>query len=52
LDGATDVTISSPVTGQALVYDGTSSQWVNTTASTDPMNDNKFTAIITMDVGV
>jgi hypothetical protein len=52
LDGATDVTITSPVTGQALVYDGTSSQWVNTTASTDPMNDDKFTAIITMDVGV
>jgi hypothetical protein len=47
-----DVSITSPVTGQALVYDGTSSQWVNTTASTDPMNDNKFTAIITMDVGV
>jgi hypothetical protein len=52
LDGATDVTITSPSTGQALVYDGTSSQWVNTTASTDPMNDSKFTAIITMDVGV
>jgi hypothetical protein len=46
------VTITSPSTGQALVYDGTSSQWVNTTASTNPMNDTKFTAIITMDVGV
>jgi hypothetical protein len=52
IDALTDVTITSPSTGQALVYDGTTSQWVNTTASTDPMNDDKFTAIITMDVGV
>ena len=52
IDALTDVTITSPATGQALVYDGTTSQWVNTTASTDPMNDSKFTAIITMDVGV
>jgi hypothetical protein len=52
IDALTDVTITSPSTGQALVYDGATSQWVNTTASTDPMNDNKFTAIITMDVGV
>jgi hypothetical protein len=51
LDGLTDVTITSPSTGQALVYNGTTSQWVNTTASTDPMNDTKFTAIITTDVG-
>ena len=52
IDALTDVTITSPATGQALVYDGATSQWVNTTASTDPMNDDKFTAIITMDVGV
>lgn len=52
IDALTDVTITSPATGQALVYDGTTSQWVNTTASTNPMNDTKFTAIITMDVGV
>jgi hypothetical protein len=51
LNDLTDVTITSPVTGQALVYNGTISQWVNTTASTDPMNDAKFTAIITTDVG-
>jgi hypothetical protein len=52
LDGLTDVTITSPITGQALVYNAGISQWVNTTASTDPMNDSKFTAIITTDVGV
>ena len=52
IDALTDVTITSPATGQALVYNGATSQWVNTTASTDPMNDDKFTAIITMDVGV
>jgi hypothetical protein len=50
LNDLIDVTISSPTTGQALVYNGTG--WVNTTASTDPMNDSKFTAIITMDIGV
>jgi hypothetical protein len=52
LSAATDVAITSPVTGQALVYNSSLSKWVNTTASTDPMNDTKFTAIITMDVGV
>jgi hypothetical protein len=52
INDLTDVTITSPVAGQALVYDGTTSQWVNTTASTDPMNDAKFSAIILMDVGV
>jgi len=51
LSAATDVAISSPLTGQALVYNQTLSKWVNTTASTDPMNDSKFTAIITTDVG-
>jgi hypothetical protein len=45
------VTISGPQTGQALVYNAAISKWVNTTASTDPMNDPKFTAIITTDVG-
>jgi hypothetical protein len=35
-----------------LVYNAGTSQWVNTTASTDPMNDTRFTPIITMDVGV
>ena len=52
INDLTDVTITSPLAGQALVYDAGTSQWVNTTASTDPMNDNKFTALITMDVGV
>jgi len=52
LSGLSDVAISSPTTGQALVYNAGTGKWVNTTASTDPMNDAKFTAIITMDVGV
>jgi hypothetical protein len=49
LDDLTDVTISTPSSGQALVYTGT--QWANQVVSTNPMNDNKFTAIITMDIG-
>lgn len=32
LDGLTDVTIATPVNGQALVYNSVSSQWENTTA--------------------
>jgi hypothetical protein len=48
----TDVTITgTPANGQALVYSTASSQWVNSAVSTDPMNDSKFTAIITTDVG-
>lgn len=50
LDDLTDVTISTPSSGQAVIYNG--SQWVNSAISTDPMNDAKFTAIITMDIGV
>jgi hypothetical protein len=49
LDDLTDVTISTPSSGQSLVYTGT--QWANQVVSTNPMNDNKFTAIITMDIG-
>jgi hypothetical protein len=48
----TDVTITgTPANGQALVYSSGTSQWVNSAVSTDPMNDSKFTAIITTDVG-
>jgi hypothetical protein len=50
LDGLTDVTITAPSSGQALIYTG--SQWSNQVVSTDPMNDVKFTALITMDIGV
>ena len=50
LSALTDVALSSPASGQALVYNGT--VWVNQVISTDPMNDNKFSAIIVMDVGV
>jgi hypothetical protein len=50
LDDLTDVTITTPSSGQALVYTGT--QWANQIISTDPMNDSKFSAIILMDVGV
>jgi hypothetical protein len=46
------VTITgTPANGQALVYSSGTSQWINSTVSTDPMNDSKFTAIITTDVG-
>jgi len=50
LDDLSDVAITSPVTGQGLTYNGSS--WVNSTVSTNPMNDTKFSAIITMDIGV
>ena len=50
LSSLTDVALSSPASGQALVYSG--SAWVNQVISTDPMNDGKFSAIIVMDVGV
>jgi len=50
LDDLTDVTITTPSSGQALVYTG--SQWANQIISTDPMNDSKFSAIILMDIGV
>jgi len=51
LDDLTDVTITSAANGQALVYNSSAGQWVNSAVSTDPMNDSKFTAIITTDVG-
>lgn len=49
LDDLSDVTISGPALGQVILYNG--SVWVNSQVSTNPMNDTKFTAIITMDVG-
>lgn len=49
IDSLIDVTISSPLTGQVLQWNG--SAWVNAAASTNPMNDSKFSAIITMDIG-
>jgi hypothetical protein len=53
LDDLSDVTITgTPANGQALVYSSGTSQWINSTVSTNPMNDSKFTAIITTDVGV
>jgi len=49
IDDLTDVVITSAATDQVLAYNGTN--WVNTTAVTDPMNSSKFSAIITMDIG-
>lgn len=48
LDDVGDVTITSAVSGQYLSWNGTN--WVNTTLSTDPLNNSKFSAIITMDI--
>ena len=45
-----EIDTASSTTGKALIYNGT--KYVPTDVSTDPMNDSKFTAIITMDVGV
>jgi hypothetical protein len=46
------VTITgTPANGQALVYSTGTSQWINSTVSTNPMNDSAFTAIITTDIG-
>lgn len=47
-----DVLITNPQDKDALVYDATAGVWKNKVASSDPMNDTKFTPIITMDVGV
>jgi hypothetical protein len=47
-----DVVITDPQDKDALVYDATTGVWKNKVASSDPMNDSKFTAIITMDIGV
>ena len=47
-----NVQITNPQNKDALVYDSTTGLWKNTVASSDPMNDSKFTAIITMDIGV
>lgn len=49
IDDLTDVVLTSPAADQVLAYNGTN--WVNTTAVTDPMNSSKFSAIITMDIG-
>lgn len=48
LDDVGDVVITSAVSGQYLSWNGTN--WVNTTLSTDPLNNSKFSAIITMDI--
>ena len=50
IDDLIDVNITSATPDQVLAYNGTN--WVNTTAVTDPMNSSKFSAIITMDIGV
>lgn len=50
LDDVGDVTITSATAGQYLSWNGTN--WVNTTLATDPLNNSKFSAIITMDIGV
>lgn len=52
LDELHNVAITNPQNKDALVYDSTTGLWKNTVASSDPMNDSKFTAIITMDIGV
>lgn len=44
-----EVDTDSASTGQALLYNGT--KFAPATVSSDPMNDAKFTAIITMDIG-
>lgn len=46
------MSISSPQDKDALIYDAATGLWKNTVASSNPMNDSKFTALITMDVGV
>jgi len=51
LDELHDVAITNPQDKDALVYDSVTGLWKNTVASSDPMNDSKFTAIITMDIG-
>jgi len=40
LTGLTDVTISSPLDGQSLVYDSGTSQWINSTASGTGVSDH------------
>jgi hypothetical protein len=47
-----NVLITSPQDKDALVYNAATGLWKNTVASSDPMNDSKFSAIILMDVGV
>lgn len=52
LDELHNVLITSPADKDALVYNAATGLWKNTVASSDPMNDSKFSAIILMDIGV
>jgi hypothetical protein len=52
LDELHNVLITDPQNKDALVYDSSTGLWKNTVASSDPMNDSKFSAIIIMDIGV
>jgi hypothetical protein len=52
LDELHNVSITTPADKDALIYDAATGLWKNTVASSNPMNDSKFSAIILMDVGV
>lgn len=49
LSALTDVSLSSPTSGQVLEYNGSS--WVNSPTAVSQMADTKMMAIITMDIG-
>ena len=52
LDELHNVSITTPADKDALIYDAATGLWKNTVASSNPMNDSKFSAIILMDIGV
>jgi hypothetical protein len=53
IDDLSDVAITSPANNEILKYNSSTSLWTNASAgASDPMNNDSFSAIITMDVGV
>jgi hypothetical protein len=51
LDDIGNVNVPSPVNGQALVYNTSTTQWIAGTVATDPTSSSNFAAIMTMDIG-
>ena len=51
IDDIGNVNVPSPVNGQALVYNTSTTQWIAGTVATDPTSSSNFAAILTMDIG-